>query len=204
MLFWWLQSRGYLQLHGSAVGTAEGGVLMVGKSGSGKSVSSLSVLGSKLFFAADDYCAVPVGGPPRVVSIYSAGKLVPEDGRKLLPHLLPLASNPGRLASEKAVIFAHQHFPAQTTAGFPLKAILVPRVRTTQRESRVVEIPRTDALAALAPSTIVQMRTAKQEALGVITKLVGQVPSYGLDVGTDTSSIPDTIADFLDRGSATR
>ena len=46
MLSWWLQSRGYLQLHGSAVGTTQGGVLMVGKSGSGKSMTSLSILGS--------------------------------------------------------------------------------------------------------------------------------------------------------------
>ena len=149
MLFWWLQSRGYLQLHGSAVGTPEGGVLMAGKSGSGKSVTSMSILGSTLLFAADDYCAVPVDGSPRIVSIYSAGKLVPEDGMKLLPHLMPLASNLDRLVTEKAIVYAHQHFPSQTTAGFPLQAILVPMVRATQRESRVVDIPRAAALAAL-------------------------------------------------------
>jgi hypothetical protein len=201
LLFWSLQSRGYQQLHGSAVGTSDGGVLMVGKSGSGKSVTSLSVLGSELLFAADDYCAVPVDGPPRIVSIYSSGKLVPEDAQKLLPHLLPLASNLDRLDTEKAVIFAHEHYPAQTTAGFPLHALLVPRVCATQRESRVVEIPRTVALAALAPSTIVQMRTARQEALDVVSELVRRVPSYGLEVGADTASIPGTIAEFLARGA---
>ncbi|CAN5682653.1 hypothetical protein BH18ACT13_BH18ACT13_10060 [soil metagenome] len=199
MLFWWLQSRGYLQVHGSSVGTSDGGVLLVGRRGSGKSVTSLSSLGSPLLFAADDYVAVSVDAPPRIVSIYSSGKLVPEQGEKLLPHLMPLASNPDRLDTEKAVIFAHQHFPSQTTAGFPLRAILVPEVRAQQRESRIFDIPRTAAFAALAPSTIVQLRTAEQEALSVMSELVRRVPSFGIELGDDTAAIPGTIADFLAR-----
>jgi hypothetical protein len=201
MLCWWLQNRGYLQLHGSAVGTAEGGVLMAGKSGSGKSMTSLSVLGSTLLYAADDYCAMQVEGSPRIISLYSSGTLEPEDGRRLLPHLMPLASNPDRLATEKAVIFAHEHFPSQTTHGFPLRAILIPTVRATERASRVVEISRAAAFAALAPSTIVQMRTPTKEALNVMSELVRQVPSYGFEVGADTAAIPEAIADFLARGT---
>lgn len=199
MLCWWLQSRGYLQLHGSAVGTPQGGVLMVGKSGSGKSMTSLSILGSGLLYAADDYCAMQVDGQPRIISLYNSGTFEPADGTRLLPHLLPLASNVDRLATEKAVIFAHQHFPMQTTAGFPLRAILTPTVHPSRRESRVVEIPRTAAFAALAPSTIVQMRTPTRGALTVMSELVRRVPSYGLEVGTDTAAIPGTIGEFLER-----
>ena len=121
---------------------------------------------------------------------------------RLLPHLLPLASNVNRLATEKAVIFAHQHFPMQTTAGFPLQAILTPTVDATRRASRVVEIPRTAAFAALAPSTIVQMRTPTREALTVMSELVRRVPSYGFEVGPDTAAIPGTIADFLERSTS--
>ena len=197
MLFWWLETRGYLQVHGSAVGTASGGVLLVGRRGSGKSVTSLASLGSTLLFAADDYVAVSMDGAPRLASIYSSGKLVPEQGRKLLPHLMPLASNPDRLDTEKAVIFAHQHFSTQTTAGFPLRAILVPMVRPTQRESRIVDIPRAAAFAALAPSTIVQLRTAGQHELTVLTRLVAQVPSFGIELGTDTGAIAGTIGELL-------
>ena len=201
VLFWWLRSRRYLQVHGSAVGTPNGGVLMVGRRGSGKSMTSLSVLGSTLLFAADDYSAVSMDEPHRIASIYSAGKLVPKQAERLLPHLMPLVSNPDRLEAEKAVLYAHQHFPAQTTKGFPLRAILVPMVRATQRESRIVDIPRTAAFAALAPSTIVQLRTANQEELTVMSELVKRVPSYGLELGTDTAAIPGTIADFLTRST---
>ena len=197
MLFWWLETRGYLQVHGSAVGTADGGVLMVGKRGSGKSVTSLATLGSSLLFAADDYVAVSMGGSPRLASIYSSGKLVPEQGERLLPHLMPLASNPDRLDTEKAVIFAHEHFSNQTTAGFALRAILVPIVRPGQRESRIVDISRAAAFAALAPSTIVQLRTAGQDELTVLTRVVAQVPSFGIELGTDTAAIAGTIGDFL-------
>ena len=202
VLFWWLRSRRYLQVHGSAVGTSNGGVLMVGRRGSGKSVTSLSVLGSTLLFAADDYSAVSMDEPHRIASIYSAGKLVPEQGEKLLPHLMPLVSNPDRLKAEKAVLYTHQHFANQTTKGFPLQAILVPMVRATQRESRIVDIPRTAAFAALAPSTILQLRTANQEELTVMSELVKRVPSYGIELGTDTASIPGTIVDFLTRNTA--
>src|SRR4029077_17033287 len=55
---WWFRDRDIHQLHAGAVGTPEGGVLLVGKSGSGKSTSTLSTLGSELGYAGDDFVAV--------------------------------------------------------------------------------------------------------------------------------------------------
>ena len=91
----------------------------------------------------------------------------------------------------------HQHFPDQVTAGFPLRAILVPSVRPLQQESRIVETSRAGALAALAPSTMFQLRSADGDALGTMSRLLERVPSYGLEVGTDVGAIPGVIEDFL-------
>ena len=197
ILFWWLRSRGYLQVHGAAVGTPEAGVLLVGKGGSGKSTVALSSLGSDLLYAGDDYVAVAVEPAPRVQSLYSSGKLEPEHARDLLPHLLPLISNGGRLETEKAVLYVHQHFPAQTTAGFPLGAVLVPRVQAERRESRIVGVSRAAAFAALAPSTILQLHTADPDAFATMSALISRVPCYGLEVGSDVAAVPRAIGEFL-------
>ncbi len=199
ILFWWLGSRNYLQVHGAAVGTPTGGALVVGKAGSGKSTVALSSLDSQLLYAGDDYVAVTLEPVPRVQSLYSSGKIEPDHVRKLLPHLVPLLSNRDRLDKEKAVVYVRQHFPEQVTSGFPLSAVLVPKVRGARRETRVVETSRAAAFAALAPSTILQLHTAGPDSFATMARLVHQVPCFGLELGSDISAIPEAIADLLDR-----
>lgn len=197
ILFWWLASRGYVQVHGAAVGTASGGALVVGKGGSGKSTVALSSLGSDLLYAGDDYVAVAVEPVPRVQSLYSSGKLEPDHVHGLLPHLLPLLANAGRLESEKAVIYVHDHFPEQTTSGFPLAAVLVPSVSAGRRESRITETSRAAAFAALAPSTILQLHTADSSAFAAMSELIARVPCHALELGSDVAAVPGVIRDFL-------
>jgi hypothetical protein len=197
ILFWWLSSRGYLQVHGAAVGTRTGGVLLVGKGGSGKSTVALSSLGSELLYAGDDYVAVTLEPTPRVQSLYSSAKLEPHHIREFLPALVPLIANGERLDDEKAVLYLHEHFPDHTTAGFPLRAVVVPQVTPTRREPRIVEASRAAALAALAPSTIFQLHTADQSAFSEMSRLIGQLPCYALELGSDAQAIPGAIAALL-------
>jgi hypothetical protein len=197
LLFWWLSAQGYLQVHGAAVGLPGGGVLLVGKAGSGKSTTALACLGSELLYAGDDYVAVAVEPEPRVQSLYSSGKLEPAHVRTLLPRLVPLLANADRLQEEKAVIYAHEHFPEQTTPGFPLRAIVVPRVQRGQRESRIVRSSRREAFAALAPSTMVQLHTADSAAWSTMARLTALVPCFGLELGSDVGAIPGVLSAFL-------
>src|SRR5262249_37784676 len=46
ILHLWLAGRGQQLAHGAALGTPQGGVLLVGKSGSGKSTTALAALGN--------------------------------------------------------------------------------------------------------------------------------------------------------------
>jgi hypothetical protein len=199
ILSWWLASRGYLQVHGGAVGTPEGGVLLVGQGGSGKSTVALSTLGSALLYAGDDYVAVRVDPTPRVESLYCSGKLEPAHVNTIMARLLPLLANADRLEDEKAVVYVHAHFPSQVTRGFPLRAVLAPTVRTTQTASRIVEMSRASAFAALAPSTMFQLHTAGPDTLAAMSRLIERVPCYALEIGSDVAAIPETIADFLAR-----
>ena len=199
ILFWWLGSHGCLQVHGAGVGTVDGGVLLVGKGGSGKSTVALSSLDSELLYAGDDYVAVTLDPRPRIESLYSSGKLEPPHVNALLPHLVPLLSNAASLETEKAVVYVHDHFPERTTPGFPLRAVLVPKVRPDQRESRIVEASRAAAFAALAPSTIFQLHTAGPDALSSMSRIVERVPCFGLELGSDIPGIPQAILDLLSR-----
>ncbi|HZC29678.1 MAG TPA: hypothetical protein VE269_08055 [Gaiellaceae bacterium] len=194
ILFWWLAQRGYLQVHGAAVGTPEGGVLIVGPAGSGKSTVALACLGSELLYAGDDYVAVTLEPSPRVASLYNSGKIDPVHLDERLPRLLPYADH---LDGEKAILYAERHFPQQTTSGFPLAALLVPAVRADRREPRVVPASRAASFAALGPSTMFQLHTAGAGELATLSSLVARVPCYTLELGSDLTAVPETISDLL-------
>jgi hypothetical protein len=55
LFHWWAQSWGGQVAHAAAVGVESRGVLVVGKSGSGKSTAALACLRHGLEFAGDDY-----------------------------------------------------------------------------------------------------------------------------------------------------
>jgi len=199
ILFWWLSSIGYLQVHGAAVGTEHGGVMLVGRGGSGKSTTALSSFGSEVRYVGDDYVAFTLDPEPRVQSLYSSGKLEPEHLQARLPHLFPLLANADELDSEKAVVYLYEHFPESIVATLPLRAVLVPKVMRGQTETRVVEGSKAAAFAALAPSTIFQLHTAGPETLSMMSRLVASVPCFGLELGSDIAGIPRAIAEFLSR-----
>lgn len=199
VLHWWLREQGAHLLHGGAVGTDSGGVLLVGKSGSGKSTATLSTLQSdELRYAGDDYVAVSLGETPWVHGLYSAGKLMPNHVERL-PFLLSALANTDQLEVEKAVVYVHEQWPGHITSGFPLQAILAPKVVPGLRESRVIETSRLAALAALAPSTVFQMHTRAQDSLAHMRQLAERVPTYALELGSDMASIPEAILELLRR-----
>ena len=194
ILHWWLPDRGALLLHAASVGEAAGGVLLVGAGGSGKSTCALSCLSSDLLYAGDDYVAVELGPEPRVLSLFCSGKLEP-DHAKLLPHLpSPSFAGDGAL-EEKSVFYVAERFPERMCRGFPLRAIVAPRVHGN--EPQVRQRAPAQVLAALAPSTLLQLVPARQEALSAMAALLQDIPALGLDVGGPTELIPPTIAGLL-------
>jgi hypothetical protein len=199
LMHWWLREHDTHLLHAGAVGTESGGVLLVGKSGSGKSTATLSTLQSdELRYAGDDYVAVAMGETPQVYGLYSAGKLMPNHVERL-PFLLSALANTDQLEVEKAVVYVHEQWPGHITSGFPLRAILAPKVVPGLREARIVETSRLAALAALAPSTVFQMHTRAQDSLEHMRRLTELVPSFVLELGSDMASIPTTILALLRR-----
>jgi hypothetical protein len=197
LLSWWLAGRGLQQVHGGAVGTSEGGVLFVGKGGSGKSTVSLStLLEPRLRYAGDDYVALSFGDVPRVHSLFSSAKLEP-DNLSRLPHVRAAVKNEDRLEREKAVLYVHEAFPEHLASEFPLRAVVLPRI--TPGQPRFVEASAAAALAAVAPSTVLQLRPPRGEALSALARLLERIPAFVLELGSDVSAVPAELVRLLDR-----
>lgn len=195
LLHWWLPERGVLLVHGAAVGDASGGLLIVGRGGSGKSTCALSTLASPLLYAGDDYVAVDVGAEPRVHSLFCSGKLEPSHAR-LLPHLPPPTfAGDGKL-EEKSVFYVAERFPDRMSSGFPLAAVVAPRVRGSS--PAYARAGAAEALAALAPSTLLQLVPAEAEALSAMAGLLTRVPAYRFDVGGPVEHLPAALGRLLE------
>jgi len=195
VLHWWLPERGILLLHGGAVGDQEGGLLIVGRGGSGKSTCALSSLASPLYYAGDDYVAVRVEPEPHVFNLFSTGKLTPFHSR-LFQHLPPAAFEGDGELEEKSVFYVGERLPERMAEGFPLEAIVAPRVTGT--DPRHEELGAAAALAALAPSTLLQLVPAEPQALSAMAGLVSRVPTFRLEVGGPIENLPGALMRILE------
>jgi hypothetical protein len=202
ILHWWLSAHGRQLVHAGAVGTERGGVLVVGRGGSGKSTTAMASLLAGLDYASDDFVLVGTDPVPMVHSLYNSGRLEPHHIRRF-PELVPMITNADELDTEKALIFVRQFAPERASSGFPLQAILLPTV-TGRSPTQVVKASAGATLAALAPSTIFQLPGAGAPALGAMAALARRVPGYVLQLGTELSGIAPVIKRLLQELQGTR
>lgn len=196
----WLMQRGHQLTHTAAVGLPQGGVLIAGRGGSGKSTTALVCLDSKLTYAGDDYCLLANNNGPHVFPLYCTGKLNTKDIERF-DFLRPALSNVGQNAGEKALFFFHKYLPQKMSAGFPVRAILLPQI-TNRRESELKKVSPARGLLALAPTTVYQLSLEEQQqANKMLGEFVRQVPNYILELGTDYAKIPKLILDLLSPAS---
>ena len=192
----WMRTRQCQVIHAGAVGFPHGGVLLVGRGGSGKSTTTLNCLNSELSYVGDDYCLITNYPHPYVYSLYNTGKLNAHDINHF-PSLKPALSNLGQLNVEKALYFFHRCFPEKMSAGFPLQAILIPEI-SGQANTKLRRVSPARGFLAVAPTTIFQMPRADQaDGNKYLDRFVRKLPNYILELGTDLSEIPQVIIDLL-------
>ena len=195
ILNWWLKGQPYQPLHAGAVGYPEGGVLIAGESGSGKTTTTLACLASDLRYAGDDYVLAATDPPARVYSLYNTAKL-DDGGLARFPALARHLDNPHRCGDEKALIFLHQVDPARLVREFPLRAIVCPRV-TGERDTRLQPARNLDAFLAIAPTTAGHLAGARRQTVEKLLRLTRSVPCFTLQAGTDLAQIPVAIARLI-------
>jgi len=195
VLHWWLSHNGGQLAHGAGVGTLGAGVLLTGRGSSGKSTTALACLGAGLFYAGDDHVAVSVEPTPFLHSLYNTAQL-DIDGDYTVSDLVPGVKDPGPTTDRKVQLFMQQHCPDKIVSGFPLRAIIWPKV-TGRKDTHLRAASGAEMLMALAPATVVALPGAGQEALRLMAELTRRVPGYVLELGTDLSQIPPLITGVI-------
>jgi coenzyme PQQ synthesis protein D (PqqD) len=199
ILHYWFSLCGRQFVHGGAVGTAEGGVILAGRGGSGKSSTTLACLTAGMNYAGDDYCLVEQKSSPYLHSLYSTAKLKGRQDFDRFPDLRDQVWNPECFtddSGDKATFFLSKAWPHKMTSGFPLRAVLVPNV-TGRRDTELRECSEAEALLALSASTLAQLPMAGAQDLQRLGDVVAQLPRYILYLGTDRTQIPAVIRSLL-------
>jgi hypothetical protein len=186
ILHWWSAGLGLQLLHGAAVGTEVGGVLLIGRGGSGKSTVALACVGSSLGYAADDYCVLEFGVCPCVHSIYSSGK-ADAGSIAMLPHLAEAFHSSPIDQHNKSIIFIAQRMRRAVLHSFPLRAIVATKIVSGSACNAEALTPG-EALRALAPSTLFQLPGDRTQSFARMCGLIRNIPCWRLDVGSDPSA----------------
>jgi hypothetical protein len=198
ILHCWLSTFGLQFVHGGAVGENGNGVLLAARGGSGKSTTTLLCLNAGMDYAGDDYCAVDPHAPIHLHSLYNTAKLLPGDLDRF-PQLRARIFNPQALVEnspDKATFFLTDLAPERMSAGFALKALLIPQV-SGQTDTHLAPCGTAAALAAMAPSTVAQLPNAVQADMDRMLSIASNLPAYVLHLGSDLAQIPDVVRSVL-------
>jgi hypothetical protein len=186
-----LPTRQFLA-HAAAIGWSGNGVLFAGPGGSGKSTTTVAAIVSGLKTAGDDF--VLLDWTTRgIYALYDAVKLN-EEAVQRLPQLPAGVSNPERPPAEKARLHV-----SQTSAFVPklrLRAVLLPRIAQAAK-TIVTPATQSDAMRALAPSTVLLLRGGRAETAAKAAAMIRSVPAYWMHLGSDPMEVAAVVSDLV-------
>ncbi len=194
ILSWVFAARGFAVVHAAAVATASGALLIGGKSGTGKSTTSLACLNAGLGFLGDDMCVIETGDSgdrPIVHSLFCSAKLDAPDTARF-PALEPALAHGSGPGWEKSVYLFDRHFERGVVRAAPLAGVAIPR---RDAGSAVLLSPRQGFLA-MAPNTAFQLPGAAQASIAGVKEIVSKVPVHSVGVGETITAIPGRVSDF--------
>jgi len=196
---WWLADTPWQMVHGAAVAREDGGILLAGPGGAGKSTAALACLRAGWRYAGDDFVPIAAEPVPRVDAIFASARLRPDMADRF-PELAALRIAPDPAAGD----LTHDYLLADAVsafAGFPVRAILLPRV-SGARGTTVHAASRGEALRALAPSTLGLLKGDTRRSFDKVARFAESVPCFRLMLGSDIDDIPAAIDRAIDLAGA--
>ena len=197
LFHWALRQDGRQIVHAAAVGQADGGVLLVGNTGAGKSTTALSVLQSdQLRYLSDDKCLVSLDPEPRAFGLFNSAK-IKDDMLDHLPLLRPmLVGRDETIKVGKSLTFLYPHFQKQLICSFPIRALVIPRIAHLEKPHLTLTRP-SDAFRVLGPSTVLWLPGAEADSYHFLAQLVKRLPCYFLDLAKNPADNLGCISALL-------
>ena len=198
LLLEWHNDQGIQVIHGGLVAKNGQGALLVGKSGSGKSTSSLACLCGGLDFLGEDFVGLEITKEGTVIghSLYNSvflerthSKRFEELGSQVIR---------GQHSNErKAAVLLSEGFRPQLMRSVPIRALVLPQVNESIIQSRFRSASKGEALLGLGPSCLFQIPSRGAGSFPKLAELATIVPSYHLELGSDLNAIPTTVGKIL-------
>ncbi len=192
----WASHQSLNILHAGCVSEREKGVLIVGRSGKGKSSTSIQCLIGGLNYLSDDYILVDLyGEKPIAYSIFNSGKLN-------LKHIDRFNKIKGKYTegildkNNKPLLFLYPLFANQISKNTEIKAIIVPNI-TSEIKTSYHPISAAESLRSLAPSTLVQLKINNLNHLNSLANLTRSLPNFTLNVGSDFDDISSKVKELI-------
>ncbi len=184
---WLFCDAGYQLIHAAAVGFDEGGILLSGKSGSGKTVASLACLkygGAR--FLGDDFVIIgpATGGGIVAYSIYNSARL----HREMMGSF---GLSKPELIDDKALFFLYPEFSSQLASELPIRSVFLPR--KTDTGSNFTRIPTVNLIREVLVPTVAYLPGKESVVLKNLSTLLSNTPFSTIDVGGDPEMIPDIL-----------
>jgi hypothetical protein len=204
MIFhWWAQSLGGFHLaHAAAVGKNGRGVLIPGKSGSGKSTTTLACLEHGMQCVTDDYLLLTPDPEPRAFSLYNTSKINRDFLRQVLPHWQTRQASYSP-SDDKALFYLNEAVPGRMVDEFALVAMVLPTVVPGSPHLLRPESP-AQGLLALAPSSVFQVPGSRKESLALFSRVLAKLPVYRLFCTRDLSAMAASIQNLVEGGKGGR
>lgn len=192
----WASDAGMILLHAAAVGTQGKGVLIVGRSGSGKSTFSVSCLMAGLDFVSDDYVLLSQTGPVEAMPLYTNIAVNPDMYERMPP------SDRLREPAYADWWNGKLHFHLDNREFSPkleIRAVVMPRVSGGDEPS-IAPSPQGAAMTQMIHSSLEQLeRYRDTDLIRQMGTRLGRLPVYEMQMSTDLMKNPAFLRRFIEK-----
>jgi hypothetical protein len=177
-------------------------VLLAGGSGVGKSTTVLSCVRAGWLYAGDDYLAIRTNGSEaQVDNLYGSARLCLDMADRFAEFRAAEVGAVSMNGIEKRDMILGQVLPSSRFGGFPIRAILLPRITGGPR-SALRPASAAQATVAIGAMTMHLLRAGAREAFEKIGSIAASTPAYWLELGDDIDELPALIGSEIAVGPA--
>lgn len=198
LLHWALSDFGWQIVHAAAVGSEQGGVLLIGNTGAGKSTTALSCLTTQngLCILSDDKCLARLDPSPQAFAAFSSGK-IKADMLKHLPQFQDsLQGWDDSYKAGKGLVYLYPDYARRLIMTFAIKALVIPCV-SRQKKATIGPIPAREAFRVFGPSTVIWLPGAEAGNYRFTAELVRRLPCYKLDLALEPERNTEEIYNLI-------